>query len=70
MNALALSLTPSICSNVSFLIKAFDFWRIANSVSNKGKSAIPPLFNGAEMLSSTSHKAKLFADNFSENTKS
>ena len=24
-----------------------DFWRIANSVLNKGKSAIPPLFNGA-----------------------
>ena len=23
-----------------------DFWRIANSVLNKGKSAIPPLFNG------------------------
>ena len=25
-----------------------DFWRIANSVLNKGKSAIPPLFNGPE----------------------
>ena len=23
-----------------------DFWRIANSVLNKGKSAVPPLFNG------------------------
>ena len=23
-----------------------DFWRIANSVLNKDKSAIPPLFNG------------------------
>ena len=23
-----------------------DFWQIANSVLNKGKSAIPPLFNG------------------------
>ena len=22
-----------------------DFWRIANSVLNKGKSAVPPLFN-------------------------
>ena len=31
-----------------------DFWRIANSVLNKGKSAIPPLFNGLEMLSSVS----------------
>ena len=27
-----------------------DFWRIANSVLNNGKSAIPPLFNGAEVL--------------------
>ena len=44
-----------------------DFWRIANSVLNKGKSAIPPLFNGAEVLSSASHKVKLFAENFSLN---
>ena len=29
-----------------------DFWRIANSVLNKGKSAIPPQFNGPEVLSS------------------
>ena len=41
-----------------------DFWRIANSVLNKGKSAIPPLFNGLEVLSSASDKAKLFAENF------
>ena len=45
-----------------------DFWRIANSVLNKGKSAIPPLFNGLEVLSSTSDKAKLFAENFSKNS--
>ena len=44
-----------------------DFWQIANSVLNKGKSAIPPLFNGPEVLSSASDKAKLFAKNFSEN---
>ena len=44
------------------------FWRIANSVLNKGKSAIPPLFNGPEVLSSTSDKAKLFAENFSKNS--
>ena len=43
-----------------------DFWRIANSVLNKGKSAIPPLFKGPEVLSSASDKAKLFAENFSE----
>ena len=45
-----------------------DFWQIANSVLNKGKSAIPPLFNGPEVLSSASDKAKLFAENFSENS--
>ena len=45
-----------------------DFWRIANSVLNKGKSAIPPLFNGLEVLSSASDKAKLFAENFFKNS--
>ena len=37
-----------------------DFWRIANSVFNKGKSAIPPLFNDPKVLSSASDKTKLF----------
>ena len=45
-----------------------DFWRIANSVLNKEKSAIPPLFNGLEVLSSVSDKAKLFAKNFPKNS--
>ena len=45
-----------------------DFWRIANSFLNKGKSAIPPLLNGPEVLSSPSDKAKLFAKNFSKNS--
>ena len=45
-----------------------DFWRIANSVLNKGKSAIPPLFNDPEVLSSASDKVKLFAENFSKNS--
>ena len=45
-----------------------DFWRIANSVLNKGKSAIPPLYNGSEVLSSASDKAKLFAEKFSLNS--
>ena len=45
-----------------------DFWIIANSVLNKGKSAIPPLFNGPEVLSSASDKAKLFATNFLKNS--
>ena len=42
-----------------------DFWRIANSVLNKGKSAVPPLFNGPEVLSSASDEAKLLTENFS-----
>ena len=44
------------------------FWRIANSVLNKGKSAIPPLFNSPEVLSSASDKAKLFAEKISINS--
>ena len=39
-----------------------DFSQIANSVFNKGKSAIPPHFNGQEVLSSASEKAKLFVE--------
>ena len=45
-----------------------DFWRIANSVLNKGKSAISPLINSPEVLSSTSDTAKLFAEGFSKNS--
>ena len=45
-----------------------DFWRIANSVLNKNKSAIPPLFNKLEVLSSASDKAKLLAEHFSKNS--
>ena len=43
-----------------------DFWRIASSVPKKGKSAIPLLFSGLEVLSSVSDKAKLFAKNVSK----
>ena len=45
-----------------------DFWRIANSFLNKDESDLSPLFNGPEVLSSPSDKAKLFAKNFSENS--
>ena len=38
------------------------------SVLNKSRSAVPPLFNGPEVLSSASDKAKLFAKNFSKNS--
>ena len=37
-------------------------------VLSKGKYAIPPLFNGPEVLSSASDKAKLFPENFSKNS--
>ena len=43
-----------------------NFWRIANSLLNKGKSAIPPQFNSPAVLSSASDKAKLFAEKFSK----
>ena len=39
-----------------------------NSVLGKGKSAIPPLFNDPEVLSSASDKVKVFAQNFSKNS--
>ena len=40
-----------------------DFWQIAKRVLNEGKSAIPTLLNGQDMLSSTSENTKLFAKN-------
>ena len=55
--------SPSLLRNLAL----GTFWQIANSVLNKGKSAISPLFNGPEMLASASDKAKLFAKNFSRN---
>ena len=39
----------------------------SQGVLNKGKSAIPPLFNGPEVLPSASDNAKLFSENFSKN---
>ena len=47
---------------------SWDFWQIASSVLSKGKSAIPPLFNGQKVLSSASDKAKLLAKNLSKNS--
>ena len=35
-----------------------DFWQIADSVLNTDKSAITPIFNDPEVLSSTSNKIK------------
>jgi len=45
-----------------------DFWRIINSVQHRGKSSIPPLFNGPEVLTSSADKARLFANMFSKNS--
>ena len=44
-----------------------DFWKIFNNVFNRGKSNIPPLFDGLEVLSSSKDKAELFAQLFSRN---
>ena len=46
----------------------WGLWQIANSVLNKCKSAILPLFNCPEVLSSSSDKVKLFATNYSKNS--
>ena len=53
-------------SIISQNLDSRDFWGIANNFHNKGKSAIPPLFNKTEVLpsASASDKMKLFSDNF------
>ena len=45
-----------------------DFWQIANSIFNKGRSAIPTLSNGPEVLSSAFDYTRLFAKNFSNHS--
>ena len=52
-----------IITNPDFI---WDF--LLNSVLNKGKSAIPPLMNGPEVLSSASDKVKLLAESFCKNS--
>ena len=59
--------------NLHMLIKQesiwlLDFWQIPDSVLNKGKSTIPPLFHSQEVLLSASDKTKLFAKNFCKNS--
>ena len=56
--------TKTKVSITSQKLSSRNFWQIAYSVLNKGKSAIPPLFKGLEVLSSASDKAKLFAKTF------
>ena len=55
-------------SIISQKLGSRDFWQTANSILNKGESAIPALFNGPEMLSSTTDKVELFTENFSNNS--
>ena len=45
-----------------------DFWRIYNNISRKGKSSLPPLFNGPEVSTSASDKAELLAKLFCSNS--
>ena len=49
-------------------LDSWDFWQIPSSVLNKGKSAIPPLFNDPDVLSSASDQVNLFPENFSKNS--
>ena len=55
-------------SSTSQKLGSWDFWWIANSVHNKTKPAILPLFNDLEVLSCGSDQAKLFAKNLSRNS--
>ena len=62
-------LSLSFKTKESFSSRMFlDFWRISNSVLNRGKSAILPLYNDPEVLSSASDNVKCFAGNFSVNS--
>ena len=47
---------------------SLNFSWMQHCVLRKSKSAIPPLFNSPEVLSSASDKAKLFPKNFSKNS--
>ena len=55
-------------STISQKLASQGFWWFANSVLNKGKSAIHFLFNSLVVLSYASNKAKLFPNNFSTNS--
>ena len=68
-------LTVFLCRRYFFLLAVVflkldsgEFWGNASNLLNKGKSVIPPLFYGQDMLSSASDKANLFAENFSKNS--
>ena len=68
LEAVKLAYANNTKSITSEKLGSRDFWRIANSVLDKDKSAIPPLFNAPEVRSSASDKAKYFSKNFSKNS--
>ena len=68
LEAVKLAYATKTESITSQKLRSWDSWRNANSVLNKVKFAIPPLFNGPELLSSAFDKAKLFAKNFYKNS--
>ena len=45
-----------------------EFWKITKKILNPGKSSIPTIVNGPEILPSASDKASLFAEMFSKNS--
>ena len=45
-----------------------DFWKIYNSVFNKGKSTVPPLIHEDDVLTTAVDKAELLAQKFSSNS--
>ena len=55
-------------SIASQTLGTLGFWLFAKIILDIGNSAIPPLFNGPEMLSSSSDNDKLFRINIHRNS--
>ena len=68
LEAAKLAYTNKTKESTSQKLGSRDFGRIVSSIINKGKSAIPPLSNSPEVLSSAYDKAKLLAENVSKNS--
>ena len=69
LEAAKLAYTNKTKESITFQkLGSWDFWQIASSVLNKGKSSILPLLNSPEVLPSASEKAKLFAKSFCKNS--
>ena len=67
---LELMYKPLIENIRSTLTNLHSYWHFLQigTFLNTGKSVVPPIFHGPEVLSATSSKAKLFADNFHKNS--